>query len=284
MLKKLDAALDLRTHYSDTRRDLASRLWFKDASVERFHRHYLSRVRVIFDDFAGVLRIKAAAYASQTARNIADMLVTEGERYMNELSHELARAQVAFLEAQIRLAHGMVLEANQAWLDFQNQKGLASPLAAAESISAIIARLETQRADIQTRMAAFPRTITPDQPNMVMLRQALDAVEQQIGLERAKLASSTGAPLNLLVVEEQRLQMDVEFKKDIYKTAIVAMEQGRIDASRTIKKVSVLQTPTLPEYPLEPGRLYGIAATLCLALITSGIVKLLEAIIMDHVD
>lgn len=57
-----------------------------------------------------------------------------------------------------------------------------------------------------------------------------------------------------------------------------------MDASRTIKKVSVLQSPTLPEYPWEPRRIYGVAATLCVFLMLAGIVKLLEGIILDHVD
>src|SRR5687767_4350342 len=52
MLKKLDGKLNLRAHYSDSRRDPISRMWFEDASLERFHRHYLSRVIVEFDDFS----------------------------------------------------------------------------------------------------------------------------------------------------------------------------------------------------------------------------------------
>jgi len=282
MLRKLDAALNLRAHYSDRSRDLASRMWFQDA--ERFHRHYLSRVEVEFDDVAGVLRIRAQAYDPKTARSIADMLVAEGEHFMNVLSHDLARVQVAFLDTQVQLAHDTVLQASQALLDFQNQKGLTSPLATVESINAIIARLEAQRTDIQTQIASLPLSLTPDHSNLVMLRQTLAAVEQQIAQERAKLASTTGTPLNTLVEEELRLQLDVEFKTDVYKTTLVALEKGRMDASRTIKKVSVLQTPILPEYPLEPRRIYGIVATLCIFLIIAGIVKLLESIVLDHVD
>lgn len=97
MLKKLDAALDLRSHYSDSRRDFASRMWFRDASIEWFHRYYLSRVEVTFDDYAGVLRIRAQAYDAATAQAIAAMLVKEGERFMNEVSHALARAQWIFI-------------------------------------------------------------------------------------------------------------------------------------------------------------------------------------------
>ena len=75
MLKKLDAALDLRGHYSSTERDFASRMWFRDASIEWFHQHYLSRVSVEYDDYAGVLRISAQAYDAATAQAIAAMLV-----------------------------------------------------------------------------------------------------------------------------------------------------------------------------------------------------------------
>jgi capsular polysaccharide transport system permease protein len=212
------------------------------------------------------------------------MLVAEGERFMNKLGHDLAKVQVAFLDTQVALAHDAVLQASQVLLDFQNLKGLTSPQATVESINVIIAKLEGQRTDIQTQIAALPRSLTPDHSNLVMLRQAQAAVERQITHERAKLASTKGNTLNLLVEEQLRLEMDVGFKKDVYKTALVALEKGRMDASRTIKKVSVLQNPILPEYPLEPRRIYGIAASLCIFLMIAGIVKLLESIVLDHVD
>jgi len=50
--------------------------------------------------------------------------------------------------------------------------------------------------------------------------------------------------------------MDAGFAEDVYKTALVALENGRIEATRTLKKVSVLQRPTVPQYPLEPRRIY----------------------------
>lgn len=284
MLRKLDASLDLRTHYSDTRRDFASRMWFHDASIEWFHRHYLSRMKVEYDDYAGVLRIKAEGYTPEMARAITQMLVDEGERYMNELSHELARAQVAFLDTQVELAQTQVLESSQILLDFQNQKGLASPQAMVESINAIIAKLEGQRTELQTQLSSLPRTLMKNHPNIIMLRQSLAAVERQIAQEKAKLASSSGKPLNSLVLEQQRLEMDVQFKNDIYKTALVALEKGRMDASRTIKQVSILQMPVMPEYSMEPRRLYGVVATLCITLLFVGIVTLLKAIVLDHVD
>ena len=284
MLNKLDNALDLRSHYSDPRWDFASRLWFKDASIEWFHRHYLSRVSVEYDDYAGVLRISAQAYDASMAKAIASMLVSEGERFMNEMSHALARTQVEFLEKQVALAHAQVLQASKTLLDFQNQKGLVSPKATVESIHTIVGKLEGQRTELQTQLASLPRNLDSNHPTRKTLQQSIAAVERQIAEEQAKLASTSGSPLNSLMEKEQLLQLDLTFKQDLYKTSLVALEKGRMDAARALKHVSVLQTPVLAEYAWQPRRIYGVVVTLCVTLLVLGIMTLLKAVILDHVD
>ncbi len=282
MLKKLDEALRLRKHYSDTRWDFASRMWC--TSIEWFHRYYLSRVSVTFDDYAGVLRIRAQAYDPQTAYAIAQMLVQEGERFMNEMSHALALTQVGFLERQVIAAQEQVMAASKTLLDFQNQKGLLSPRATVESLHAVIAKLEGQRIELKTQLESLPRNLDRNHPIRKSLEQSLQAVERQISMEQARLASVSGTALNALVQEEQRLGLELNFKKDIYKAALVGLEKGRMDAARTIKHVSILQNPLFPEYAVEPRRIYGIIATLCVSLLLLGIATLLKSVILDHVD
>jgi capsular polysaccharide transport system permease protein len=284
MLVKLDAALDLRSHYSNSQRDIVSRMWFRDASMEWFHRHYLSRIDITYDDYAGVLRINVQAYDAHFAQAISGMLVREGERYMNQLGHELAEVHVNFMTTQVSQAQLRYQSASQALLSFQNEKGLVSPQATAESINLIVAKLEAQRAQIQTQLASLPTTLERNHPNVQMLRQSLAAVDRQIGREKAKLASTEGKTLNTTMEEFRRLQMEVTFTQDLYKTALTALEKGRMDAARMLEKVSVLQTPTLPEYPMKPRRFYNTLVTLLFAAIFAGILKLLESIVLDHVD
>lgn len=284
MLKKLDAVIDLRSHYSDRRRDLISRMWFKNASIEWFHRHYQSRVHVEFDDYAGVLRIKAQAYDARTAQAIASMMVQEGERYMNQIGNELAEVQVKFLTTHVTLAQERFQQASDSLLKFQNKEGLVSPQATAESFSAIIAKLEEQRTGIQMQLASLPTGLVPNHPNRLMLKQTLEAVERQLAQEKEKLASPAGNKLNSTIEEFHRMQMEVNFTQDIYKTALAALEKGRMDATRTLKKVSVLQAPVFPEYPMQPGRFYNTVVTLLFAILLAGTVKLLESIVLDHVD
>ena len=284
MLKKLDKFLNLRAHYSDSKWDFASRMWLGKYYLEWFYQYYLSRVSVTYDEISGVLRIQAQAYNPETAYKIAQLLVQDGEKFMNEMSHELARVQVEFLEKQVASAHAQVLQASKALLDFQNQKGLVSPKATVESIHTIIGKLEEQRSELQTQLASLPHNLNSNHPTKKTLQQSIAAVERQILEEQAKLASTSGSPLNSLMEKEQLLQLDLTFKQDLYKTSLVALEKGRMDAARALKHVSVLQTPVLAEYAWQPRRIYGMVVTLCITLLVLGIMNLLKAVILDHVD
>ncbi len=78
--------------------------------------------------------------------------------------------------------------------------------------------------------------------------------------------------------------MESVFAQDLYKTGLVALEKGRLEAIRTIKKVSVLQTPSRPELALEPRRFYNTLVFILVALLLAGITHLLAAIVRDHKD
>lgn len=284
MLKKLDAALHLRAHYADTQRDLLSRMWDKDAPIEQFHKHYLERVSVEMDDYAGVLMVKAEGFDPQTAHAIATELVQEGERFMNQMAHTLAQTQVAFLETQVTDMNARAMQARQAVLGFQNKNGLVSPQATAENISGIVAKLEAQRTELETQRSALQSYLVPSHPSIVQIDQQIAAVGKQLAQEQARLTSPRGRTLNLAVEEFQRLEMQAAFTQDVYKTALVALEKGRIEATRTIKKVSVLQAPTAPEYPLQPRRLYNTLVFALVAMLLAGVAHLLAAIVRDHTD
>ena len=284
MLKKLDQSLDLRSHYSSNRWDFASRMWLGKYYLEWFYRYYLSRVSVTYDDLSGVLRIESQAYDPQTAHSITKLLVQDGEWFMNEMSHKLARVQVEFLEKQVVEAQDQVLQASKNLLTFQNQKGLISPTATAESIHAIIAKLEAQRIELQTKLASLPRNLDSNHPTKKSLQQSVVAVERQITQEQIRLASTKGKPLNSLMEQEQLLQLELKFKQDIYKTSLIALEKGKMDAARALKQVSILQQPVVPEYAWQPRRLYGIFTTILITIFTICITNLLKYIFLDHVD
>ena len=284
MSRKLDQQLHLREHFSDHGRDPLSRLWFRDSSQERFHEHYLSRVSVEMDEYTGVVVIKAQAYDAAKAHAIAQALVSEGERFMNQIAQELAQRQVAFLEQQVTNVSQRAMRARQAVLEYQNRKGLVSPQETATSISGVVARLEAQRSELETQRRALQAYLVPSHPNIVQLDQQINALDRQVELEKGKLTAPSGKALNRTVEEFQRLEMEATFVQDMYKTSLTALESGRVEATRTVKQVSVIQTPTKPEYALEPRRIYNTVLLMLIVLLLAGVANLLVAIVRDHKD
>lgn len=284
VLKNLDERLQLRNHYKDGRWDSFSRMNFTDDTLEEFHRYYLKRVSVEFDDYAGVLVIKAQGFEPTFAHALTTALVQEGENHMNAMAHRLAQEQVAFLDKQVADAGQRALKARQAVLKYQNQKGLVSPQGAAETLVGIVAKLEAELAELQTRRNAMLGYLMPESPKVVEINQQISAVERQIAQEKSRLAAPNGKTLNSTVEEYQRLVMAAEFADSVYKTSLVALEKGRVEATRLLKKVTVVQQPTLPEYSLEPRRLYNVIVFVLVALLVAGVVHLIAAVIRDHKD
>ena len=284
MLQKLDAQLKLRAHYSDPNRDFLSRMWGADRELELFYQHYLSRVSIEYDEQAGVLVIKAQAYDPSTAHAITTALVREGEHYMNELAHRLAQDQVGFLENQVTQRAQEAAKARQAVLAFQNEKGLVSPQGTVESLASVVNKLEEQLIDLNARRSVLLGYLSPTASSVVEINLQVEAIEKQIAKERARLASPKGKTLNLALEEYQRLQMTADFAQDVYKTALTALETGRVEATRTLKKVSIIQAPSVPQYPLQPRRIYNIVVFVLATLLAAGVIHLMAAIIRDHKD
>lgn len=284
MLRQLESSLSLSSHYSDPQRDLLSRMWQTHPSIEWLYRHYLERTSVEFDEYAGVLMIRVEAYDAATARAISQAMVSAGERFMDEMARNLAREQVSFLEKQVRQNSDRAMASRQTVLAYQNRKGMVSPQAAAESLISIIGRLEAQRADLQTERNALQAYLVPTHPSILQINQQLAAIERQIAGEQAKLAAPSGQTLNSTVEELQRLHQEAEFQQEVYKSTLGALEKGRVEATRTLKKVSVLQAPHLAEYPLQPRRIYNIIVFTLVVFLVAGVLKLLVAAIRDHQD
>ncbi len=284
MLQTLDGALDLRGHYSDSDHDLLSRMGDRDAPLEWFHGYYLSRVSVVMDSESGVLQVRAEAYEPQMAQAIVEHMVSEGERHMNAIAHRLAAEQVGFLEGQADELAERRIAARRVLLAYQNEHALISPENTVENIAAIINGLEGRLSDLQANRAALLGYLRPEHASVAELEMQITAIEKQIAQEKQRVASDDGSALNATLEQYQRLQMEAEFAEQAYNTALLALERGRVEATRTLKQVSVLQSPTLPQYPMEPRRLYNSVVFALITLLIAGIVKLMAAIIRDHKD
>lgn len=282
MLNKLQDQLDLRAHYSQKSIDRPARLTDPDAPIESFHSYMRTRLDIEFDDYAGVLRVRAEAYDPDMAQAITETLIREGEAHMNDMGQRLAREQVRFIEEQSEILEQRLFEARDELLDFQNEHGLVSPTGTVEAIFTTVAELEAQIAVLKARDNALASFQSPSSPERVRIRAEISSMEEQADIERAKMARVEGDALNRLSSEFETLELRARFALEMYSHTLAALETTRVEAARTLKQISVLQYPSLPQYSTMPRRMYNITIVFVFAIFLAAIAHLVRSIIRDH--
>ena len=283
MLRRAQETLDLREHYSG-HGDFFSRLRDPDVPIEDLHRYYQRRVKIDMDEYAQVLKIEVQAYTPEFAHQLAALLLEAGEEHMNEMGQRLAEEQVRFLEQQLGRLSERLDAARADLLDYQNEHGLVSPTHTVESLNQVVGTLEGELARLQARRSALGSFQSAQSSEMVRVESEIRALREQIDQERDRLAQAAGDSLNRISSEYQTLELRAQFAQETYSSALSALENTRLEAARTLKQVSVLQSPVFPEYAIEPRRLYNATVFGILALFVTFILNMIVLIVRDHRD
>lgn len=284
MLQYLIEHADFRNHYAHGGGDFFSRLSDEDAPLEELHDYYLKRVSVELDEYAGVLRVDVEAFSPKEANLIANMLLDQGEKHMNEMGRRLAEEQVKFLQQQVSQLQTKFEQTRKAMLDYQNKNGLVSPTGTVESLSSVVSRLEGELASYKARRKALSSYQSGNSPEMVRINSQISALEDQIQQEQQRLATQSGNALNAVSSEYQKLQLEAQFAQESYSGALSALQSTQVEAARKLKQLSTLQSPTMPQYPEQPERLYDIVVFAIIALFITLIINMLILIVKDHRD
>lgn len=283
MLKHLDAKLGLRKAYETEKMDPLYRL-YGGTSQEWFHWYYRNRVDVVFDEVTGLLSIHVEGFEPAFAKSVNAEILAQSERFVNEISHRMAREQMAFADGELRKASERLRDAKARLLAFQNKHGVFDPLAQAQAAATLSGQLDAEIAAKETELRASLAFMQDNAPAIVGLRNEIAALKAQRNIEQEKLASNKGNRLNNLAAEFHGLTLDAGFAEEAYKAALTAVETTRIEASRKIKSLVVIESPTLPEIALYPLRLYNLVTLAVVLLLVFGISRLVIATIQDHRD
>jgi|SRR5690554_4882371 len=284
MLQKLQEKLDLRSHYANKNIDFLARLDSVDLPMEKFYDYMQSRISIHFDDYASVLRIEVQAYTPEMAQNITNALLEEGERHMNQMGQRLAAEQVEFIDQQVRELEQRLVAARDKLLAYQNELGLVAPTQTVAAIFETVSRLKAELAVLQARTQATLSYQSESSAEVRRLRSEANALQRQIELEEQKMAHKNGDALNRVSAEYETLELQARFALELYSNALTVLESTRVEASRKLKQVSVLEYPTLAEFPTEPRRLYNLTVFTILALLLTAILQLVMSVIRDHRD
>lgn len=282
MLQKLDEKINLRSLYEKQKLDLFFRI-YSSTSKESYLKYYRDRIHILFDDTTGLLNVAVEGFSPEDARNISAAILEECERFINEISHNIAREQLRFAQGELESAKQKYKDAKNELLKFQNEYGVFDPQSLAKTKAGFITEIELQISKKETELNTMRSYLNDNAPEIVALKAELRAHKEQLEKERRKVASNASQDkLNDVVAQFEALYLNLSFAEDVYKTAITAVETTRIEIGRKAKQVVVIQSPYVPDSAAYPNKMYNIITIFVILTLIFGVVRLVRAIIDEH--
>ena len=283
MLKALDRRLQLKQHYQSSSADWFSRL-SSDAAQEEFLDYYTHHISLSLDTTSGVLTIQAQAFTPEFAKQILDAIVEISEKKINSLSHKVAGEQVQFVEHEISRAHNRLQKTRGEILEFQNKHQLVSPEGQTQALQGVINELQAELVRQQAEYKRLTSFMNSTAPEVVALKDRIDALNHQLEQEQKRLTSKETPALNEVTADFQNYQVQAELSTDLYKASLTSLEQARIEAYRKLKFLLVISDPEVAEEAMYPERVYNLTTIAVLLCLFYGLVVMILATIREHQD
>lgn len=284
MLNVLQAKLAWSEHYSERWHDPL--YWLKSGSArEDKLKYYRRTVSAYFDEQTGLLHLSVQAFNADFAEKVLKVMLGESERFVNELSHKMAREQMTFAQSELAKARQVYEEKREAMLVFQGSNNILDAEATAKARSIVISDLEAQVTMGRATLKGLLATLKEDTPQVRQQRIRIRALEQQLAAENQRLVSrKDGDQLNVVASRYRNLSIDALIAEEAYKFAVSSVESARIEASKKLRSLVTVVSPNMPDKAIYPDRLYNLLTLFVGLLIFYGIARFVIATIEDHRD
>ena len=282
MLDVLERELDWSKHYAAQLRDPI--YWLEDDAPQEDKLEYFRRVvRAHFDEQTGLLGVSVQAFEPKFANDTLQVMLGESERFVNELSHRMAREQMAFAQGELSKARENYELRREAMLEFQGKNSVLDAEATAKARGDIIVELEGNLTKERTTLKNMQSRLDNDTPQIRQQRNRIRALEQQLESETRRLVSqNTGSQFNVVASRYRSLTIDAAIAEETYKFAVSSVESARIEASKKLRSLIMVVSPNMAERPSYPERLYDLLTIFIGLMLLFGIVRFAVATIEDH--
>lgn len=287
MMNHLDKTLQLRAHFSEhPHADFVSRL-STTASQEDFLAYYQKLLNIHYSDLSGLLTIEIKSYEPSYSKALIDAILKRSEMLVNDKSRELAQAQLDFVQKEVQASADRLVKARQILIRFQDSNKLFNPEQQGQTVTSIISSLEAELASTEAerrRILAYQRA---DSPNVIGLNDKIKSLEAQIAHENTRLVNSDNnneQTINEIYGQYKELELDVEVAQTTYLSALTSLENARIEASRKLKHLIVINEAFVAEEAQYPKKIYNLLTLAVILLLIFGLFRMIATTIKEHID
>jgi capsular polysaccharide transport system permease protein len=266
LVLRLDARFGLRAHYAlHHARDPLFSLP-PEGTVDQLTRYWSQVLRVAFDRNTGLLLLEIRANDPEFARLLAQAVVEESERMINQLNAQARRDRMQMASADLGLAEARLRAAREALAAFRASTQMVDPDADIQGRMGVLNNLQQQLAQGLVEHDLLAMITDPSDPRLRQAQRRIEVVRARITEERQTFAQEDATVAETdyprLIARYESLRADQEMAEQGYAAAIRAHDMARSQAERQSLYLALFIPPTLSEEPGHPRRalLLGLTA------------------------
>ena len=281
-LTALQPHLDVRAMLSRSGVDAFSRFPApgQGATQEDLYKAFQRRVTVGYDTTTGISTLRVQAFTPRDAQAVASALLDGGETLVNRLNARSAAQDVEDAERSVMEAEARLGAIQQRLTTYRNRESMLDPEASAKEGAAFLAELQGTLASLRADRALLASQ-APQSPQLPALDARIRAYEQQLSIERAKVAGNADS-LATKVSGYEALMLERTLADRALTAASTALDAARDSARRQKLYLERVVSPNLPDKATEPRRWRGVLAVLVTMLLLYGVGGLLWAGLREH--
>lgn len=262
------------------------------------------------DDRAGLLVMTVRAHDPQMAQRFSRSIVAISQRRVNDLAQVAALDQMRFLEGEAKRLLADDQGVQQRLVAFQNKSGLtAAEIGIAPPQVSIggfgggavggggaggatgdpLLAWQQKLGDLKVSRETLKQFLRADAPEIQSLNAEISAVQSQIDQRKNELLARKGAGASGTSVGEARLEFagllaEAQLSRELYLGALRSIAQARSDASRTLKRVDLIEAPTLPTEKNRAGGWLDLFGAIAIGVLVRFLVGLTRRYVDSHND
>ncbi|MGU3495272.1 capsule biosynthesis protein [Xanthobacteraceae bacterium A53D] len=229
--------------------------WRRDTD-ESLYDYFLNRVQVTEDINKGILDLRVITFRPDDSLLLTKTLVSLAEGMVNRMNERAQRDAIGSAQREVDLAMETIIKAQTALTAFRNKEIILDPAKSSMSLIETIGSLSTQLSFAQAELKEMI-SASPNNPALRGQRTKIQALEERVQIERAKMAGGDDSLANKIATYEQ-LALRRELADKSLTSAIGALDVARQEARRQHIYVEQVVSPNLPDEATEPRRLRGI--------------------------
>lgn len=232
-------------------------------------------VKVDYDHTSAILNLSVKAFEPQTAQAIANAIIEESERLINDLSLEARNGVLKSSQEEVALAEARLSAARVSLRNFRDVTQEADPVEAAKLAAQLVGTLEQQLTQLKTELTAAQTRLSANSPRMRVLTTQISSLEKQLEQEKQRFGSGASgnnqsSDVASRILNYESLETEREFAEKAYTASLGSLERARIDASKQQRYLATFIEPTLSQLAQYPTRAMNVVLVFLAGLFAWG--------------